>query len=205
MTEPRTIPLSRVQKMLALPPDTLVRVYTHQHASAVREAELRGYLTGEHPYADSYLRQGYEWMRNQMSECIENFSGDLPVWAWAKRPYVARKRNVDARDDRVRVTAMVPRGRFIVSCFHDWHNCLNRSPIVKSHREYDEYEKTFPLGSRDPQEDDYVVSTWHRVFEFENRTDAEELEWRGSNKKAIPQLCIDRIYWDEVIRVRDWS
>lgn len=203
--------------MLALPADELVRVYTVQFRKDVIRARLRGHFNpdirhlfdeyGSH-WADAYL-----WMREKMSERIENFSGGFPVWAWAKRPKFTRSRVKPKSDDEalVRLTALVPRGRILFSDYHEWHHPLNRWAITDTEIEGDEFEHSFVGQSRNWHKNrryrEAVMATWDKVLEFKDTHEMgpDVLYWRGSSRKAIPQLCIDNLQWNEIISVRDFG
>lgn len=204
------LPLDRYKDLINLPPDALIRIYTLQDKDGIEAAQERGFFKGE-PGAieEQWFLPAYRWMQAQMAARLPDFSGDLPVWAWAKRPIVRRKRNPDQRETRTRITALVPRRRILFSCFHDWHSCLNNSPVIQSNAEWDAYERAYPLHNmsaaqkRDHQT--YIKSTWDKVFDLHNPREQEASEWRGANQTVTPQLCIDRLYLDEVIATRSYS
>ena len=205
MPEPRTLPLSRLRRLIDLPGDAPVRIHTLQSAEGIAAARDRGFLSGDRDSIETdWFLPAYEWMRNRMAERIPDFSGDLPVWAWARRPVVRRRRDPSLRETRTRLTAMVPRRRILVSCFHDWHDCLNGMPITHGEEEWNAYEKAFPISDRCEEHRLYVQGTWTRVFDLHLPRDAAMIEWRGSNLRVTPQLCVDRLYLDEVIAMRSY-
>lgn len=169
-------------------PRTLVRVYTWQHPKGWEAALERGHLTGSHGSDEAYdgdMVKPYEWMRDQMAQRIEDFSGDLPVWAHLKNQ---NPRRIETIRNRVRIIAMIPRGRMLLSDLQTWDLPVNDGPICMDEAEYD----AFP-------EDRDVRETWDRVFEIVDRP------WHDGNWIKAPtdiQACIDRIALDEIVSVR---
>lgn len=205
MPNPRTLPLSRLRRLIDMPADALVRIHTLQSDAGISAARQRGFFCGDRDAVETdWFLPAYEWMRDRMSERIPDFSGDLPVWAWARRPVIRRRRDPSLRETRTRITALVPRHRILVSCFHDWHECLNGMPITYSEEEWNAYEKAFPIGDRCEEHRLFVQETWNRVFDLHLPRDAAVMEWRGSNIRVTPQLCVDRLHLDEVIAMRPY-
>jgi len=205
MPNPRTLPLSRLRRLIDMPADALVRIHTLQSDAGISAARQRGFFCGDRDAVETdWFLPAYEWMRDRMSERVPDFSGDLPVWAWARRPVIRRRRDPSLRETRTRITALVPRRRILVSCFHDWHECLNGMPITYSEEEWNAYEKAFPIGDRCEEHRLFVQETWNRVFDLHLPRDAAVMEWRGSNIRVTPQLCVDRLHLDEVISMRPY-
>ena len=205
MPNPRTLPLSRLRRLIDMPADALVRIHTLQSGAGISAARQRGFFCGDRDAVETdWFLPAYEWMRDRMSERVPDFSGDLPVWAWARRPVIRRRRDPSLRETRTRITALVPRRRILVSCFHDWHECLNGMPITYSEEEWNAYEKAFPIGDRCEEHRLFVQETWNRVFDLHLPRDAAVMEWRGSNIRVTPQLCVDRLHLDEVISMRPY-
>jgi hypothetical protein len=184
----RPLPLSRRKALVDMDPDTLVRVYTWQHPEGWKAAVERGYLTGSHGSDEAYggdMVRSYEWMRSQMARRIAGFSGDLPVWAHLKNQ---NPRRIETIRNRVRIIAMVPRGRMILSDLQTWDIVINDGAICMDEDEFD----AFP-------EDGDVTQTWDRVFEIVDGP------WHDGNWFKAPadvQACIDRITLDEIVSVR---
>jgi len=122
------IPLSRLRKIADAPLGSSVRVWTLQHPQAVQEALASGRLRGNPDFAldpedvgDDGRLTGYSfalrWLQEEMAERIPSFSGDLPIFAWLKRP--PAKPWPDSFGPLVRVAAVVPRrpGRRHVELF----------------------------------------------------------------------------------------
>jgi len=205
MPEPRTIPIGRLRSLIELPPDAPVRVHTLQTEAGIAVARKRGYFSGDAASIETdWFLPAYDWMRERMAERIPDFSGDLPVWAWAKRRIGRRKRDPDSGERRTRITALIPRRRILFSCFHDWHDCLNGMPITQDEDEWLAYEKVFAIHDRGDAHRTFVQSTWHRIFDIHHPRDAVTSEWRGSNRHVTVQLCLDRLRLDEVVATRTY-
>lgn len=184
---------SRRRALAAMCPDQPVRVYTYQHPGAWAAALARGYLTGEGiPDREIWTEydEPYAWMRGQMSERLPAHSGDLPVWCWLKR---RNPRNAAWIGGKVRITALVPRGRMLISDHTLWEGILNGCPIMLDEREWDDWQAA-PEDRRVP-----ASATWDEVFTITDRTGVD-LQWIR-NAEAL-QACVDRIMLAEVVDVR---
>ena len=188
------------EKLLNMSPDTPVRIYTLQNPEAVKTALECGYFTGSHPF--SYMRterhpevmqnfvDAYEWMRQSMAARMDEFSGDLPVWGWLQRPS-GRK----IRDDEpvIRVTAIIPCKRMLLSSHDAWHMPLNGSPLLPTEGVWDIWHNLSPENRGD------MKSTWNSVFDLRKKT-IDEAQWMG--QPDYVQACIDRVLISEVVGMR---
>jgi hypothetical protein len=191
---------SRIHDFVVADPSELIRIYSYQDVKAWEAAQERGYLTGNHDYcADSFYEYPYEWMRRQMNERIENFSGDLPMWAWLKR----KNGKKQPKDPHVRITALVPRSRILASCYDLWHHPLNNAFVSLSDAEYSAYDSQYPVvieRGTDPVYQTHTERHWETVFDIKYARSGYMLETYGFLDRI--QLCVDRIYLREVHSVR---
>lgn len=172
-------------------PDAPLRVHTWQDVAGWEAARMRGHLTGSHGHPlvdDPAWDRAYEWMRGAMAERIPGFSGDLPVWCWMKRQNPRRAYWIR---DRVRITAIVPRRRVLLSDYELWHLPLNNGAICLTREEDDAWPH--------PHGDPIVMETWHHVLEIVERPGAS---WDWMGQPSIIQACVDRIGLDEIVSVR---
>ena len=180
--------------------DELIRVYSYQDPGAWQAAQQRGYLTGSHGHPNDVSWDfPYEWMRQRMAERIPDFTGDLPVWAWPKRQN-GKKRT---RDPYVRITALVPRRRILASCYDLWHHPLNNWFIALSDTEYEEYQKLYPKYLEpgvDPVYQSHTERHWHLIFDLRQAREGYMLKNYGFLERV--QLCVDRIYLNEIVALR---
>ena len=200
----KPLPMSRIKRLINLPPDSLVRVYSYQGDHAMTEFERVGYFSGNAEYIESddetceWFHPPYRWMHEQMAQRIPDFSGDYPIWAWFKRPSSKPKpRKYRGTNDRFRISALVPRKRILISDYELWHMPLNRGPICVTEAEYD----SWPHG-KDTKE---IEATWPRVFEFPEILTPEQKFWIGNPSNYVLQACIDRIYAHEIVSVRSFD
>lgn len=186
-------PASRRRALADMPDDRPVRVYTYQEPAAWAAALARGYLTGE-DVPDEQRWTDYEaaylWMRSQMSERLQSHSGDLPVWCWLRR---RNPRNTAWIGGKVRITAVVPRGRMLISDHVLWEGILNGGPIMLDEGSWDAWHAA-EAALRPP-----ASSTWGEVFTITDRADVD-LGWIR-NAETL-QACVDRIMIREVVDVR---
>lgn len=181
------MPESRRLAITNAAPESLVRLYTYQHPGAWKAAQERGYLTGAGVPPDGLdesFAAPYEWMRSEMAKRVEDFSGDLPIWAYIKRQ---TDRGKGWRDECDRIIALVPRKRILLSDFDLWHYPLNNWRVTFSEAEFDEDEQ----GDHSP--------TWHHIFDMRDRV-GEARRWIG--QVNVVQACVDRIYLNEVVSFR---
>jgi len=188
----KQLPASRRAALMEMGPDEPLRVHTYQHVDAWSAAVERGFLTGDHGHVDDFLgdwgKVPYEWMRSQMAERMPDFSGDLPVWAWLKRH---NPRSTDWIRDSVRITAIVPRRRVLLSDYDLWHLPLNNGAICLTREE--------DAAWSHPHGDPIMKTTWHHCLEI------RDMPWHDRDWIAPPtlvQACVDRIRLDEVVSVR---
>jgi len=191
------MPWSRRKALLELPQDAPVRIWTVQHPAALEAARLRGWLSGDHGHITSEddLRErqdgtgfwrAYEWMRDRMAERISGFSGELPVWAYLKRP--SAKPLEDACERNLRITAVVPRRRILLSDEDAWLSVLDGRHYEATGAEFEADGAPVPAFGSSP--------TWERVFDLSPRT-GEWARWRG--EPTLVQACVDRIHLGEIV------
>lgn len=203
----KTLPLSRLRAFLALPPDAMVPVYTLQNPAAVEVAKARGYLTCDpaHVFDETdwapdgsplYLAKAYHWMRDRMAERIPDFSGDLPVFTWLKRP--ANTGLPSSFGSMTCVKAVVPRQRILVS-WHDYFlSVANGWAVDPLEVERGDEARNWSLEE--------IEASWMRILDVED-TDF----WTSPAKPRDEiQACVDRIYvkeirWVKPMRVRGKS
>jgi hypothetical protein len=185
--------LSSRMRLSAMPPEETVRIHTYQDAAAWDAAQGRGYLTGEETPRDdlweSVWERPYEWMRSMMKQRIGQFSGDLPVWAFLERQNPRSQRWIRGK---VRITALVPRGRILLSDYDAWHLPLSRSPVTLRGEEWDRLH-----ADGDPDETT-MMATWPLVLEIVR---PEGFDWRWIGDVDRLQACVDRITLDEIVSV----
>lgn len=190
------LPDSRIRELQGNP-DRLVRIYTHQHPDAFARALERGYLTGDAAFAfaeNPEFEPAYFWMVDRMRERIPGFSGDLPVWAWVKRP--SGKPLDHDRGPTLRITALVPRRRMVLSDFNDWHSPLAgwQLSLTEAHHVEDE-----SIGIWNNPSLAHHRKDWLHVFDLRPKTDTE-IAWRGAGR--IVQACVDRVFIHEITQTR---
>ena len=198
----KKLPRSRIDALAAASPDTLIRIYTYHDPQAWRDAQERGYFTGESAPSEGdcnrvWYKVPYEWMRTHMAATVPDFSGDLPVWAWTKR--LNRRREKWASKE-VRITALVPRRRIVFSDYDLWHVPLNNGPVTFSEAEDDSWYQAPKLVHL--REGLNVQDTWHHVFDLKERSQ-EHASYLGVCDRV--QVCVDRIYLDEIVGVRHFK
>lgn len=184
------IPLSRLRAIAAAPSDSLVRVWTLQHPEAVQEARRSGRLRGNPEFSldpedvgDDGRPTGYSfalrWLQGKMAERIPSFSGDLPIFAWLKRP--SAKPWPASFGPLVRVCAIVPRRRLLLS-LHDGFLCVAN-------------------GTRLPgaPSDGSMEASWERIFDPSSTG-----MWspRGRQLDDKVQACLDGIHVSEIVSAR---
>lgn len=190
----KPLPSSVRESLSEMSPDVPVRVYTYQSHDSWNAALVNGHLSGEGAPVDKDWKDiaagPYQWMRRQMASRITDFSGDLPVWCWLKR---RNPRQADWTAGTVRITAMVPRGRMLISDYELWHMPLNHGPIVDNEDEYDKWDWKNPDGK------EAIEATWSEIFRITDRTERDP-KWIG--RPDLLQACVDRIRLDEIVDVR---
>ena len=185
----KIIPWSRRKIFLEAPPDTLFRVRTVQHFVAWQEAIRRGYLTGSHGFGspDEFFDKAYEYMRGQMALRMENFTGDLPVWCRFDR-VSTRKPYPWGMNTMVRISAMVPKSRMLISDYDLFHCVLNDTPTDS--RWYDDDEN-------ETWSEEEKIASWNNIFDLKPRPLDSSL-----GQPSHLQACVDRIYINEIYDIK---
>lgn len=181
----KKVSASIIQKCYDALPDDKIKVYSYQNPHIMDDIENNSFICSDKNKIDPVFIKSYDWMKSQMKLNIPNFSGDYPIWAWLKsanhRHYSKFLRKIN--DKELLITAMIPRKRILFSCYDLWHCVLNGGPVVFTEKEYDE-----TISKID------IENTWRRCLAV---TTKYEGEW--THRTTIPQLCIDRIYQNEII------
>jgi hypothetical protein len=161
-----------------------VLIYTIQNPDHWLSAQRLGYLSGgsgEHIY-DPW-KCAYEWMRAQMASRLPAFSGDFPVWAWGDFP-AALSGYAEPGEEQVLLAAEVPEDRILVSDFIAW------TIVILNDGGFDDSlnDDTWTQAQKE--------ASWPMVFDF------TQLQAREYITEPCPQLCVDRIFLEEIVAVR---
>jgi hypothetical protein len=198
--------LNAARRIARQPMDSVLRVYTFQHIDAWRVAQARGYLTGsvEHidpnpdPDEGDFWRPFYDWMHGQMGARVPDHTGDYPVWAWVQRPNLRRTR---WKPDEILIVADIPRRRALLSEHGVWHVPLNFGHCTKTEAEYEARYRDLPRHEHGDPIPAEMMQTWEQIFDLDSSGwSAERIAWCGHPTDI--QACVDRIYLNEVVRVR---
>lgn len=183
---------------------TKTRIYTYQHRDVLSAALEHGYLTGseEHAFFDADEREHmawpYGWMRRQMATRLPAYSGDWPVWAYTRRPSwrkFHRSWSPESRRDLVRITALVPRDRVLLSDLDLWHLPLNHGYLSLTEAE----DNAISQANLSREQ---IEESWQRIFDLDRPAIADEIQWIRSTRPVV-QACVDRIFLAEIVSLRD--
>ena len=191
---------SKLDRILSLDPNYPVDIWTVQeNCSWFTEQFVDGYFTASWNHKESFQNNfegfphAYNWLRKELSNRIEGYSGDAPIWAWLVKPNIReymRRLWVEQKPDWILVHARVPLKRMLLSCYDMWHSPLNNAPIIPI-KEWDDNELFY-------NNQENIEATWHRVFDF-NYT-PWMVEEAGCSRRV--QVCADRIYLNEVQSIK---
>lgn len=169
-----------------------MRLYTYQTPEVWEQAKQRGYLTGgggDHLVEDR--RRPYDWMRAQMANRLEHFSGEYPVWAWPKRPDLREGGHANRGTPLVLLTLEIPPARLVTSDFEAWHYVLNNWYLLT-----DEVDAQLREVNRPTQEE--IEGSWTQIF------NPDALSSYVSGRDLL-QACVDRVYVKEVLAIRPFT
>jgi hypothetical protein len=208
----KQLSLSRIQYLMSLPPEALIRVYSYQGQKAWDAAEARGYWTGPSDALgnDDHTREfrvAYDWMREKMAERVPNYSGDYPMWAWLKRPSTKPKlARYMGTSGTIRLTALIPRSRILFSNYDTYHSVLNVNWLALTDDDDDHMlwmgDRYLADGRINPELIECMKPSWDRCLDFRFPLNQEEIDYSGCIDYFRAQACIDRIYPHEIVSVR---
>lgn len=171
--------------------EDLIKVHTIQNLLAWTTIDERGYISppSELIENDEFTFKEYSWMRDRMSERIEGFSGDYPVWARLKKMEVKKHLNWTHKSGQkyVYVSALVPKKRMLASLFDMYEAMMMNMPCSI---------ENIPDEIWDNMSNEDISATWNMMFDL-SLTNSNFL---GSLNDI--QLCIDRLYKTEIYKVR---
>lgn len=179
-----------------------ITVYTFQHAGALPLLVKRGYLAGHEqfilPVAEgwTFLQRPYDWMKLQVKRRLKSYTGDWPVWARIESP--PHNMNVKRRygDAQILIKATVPLSRCVLSDFDLWEMVMNQwylSDTIKQAEAYLEDKIKIPKRKKE--------SSWKKIFDLSKPKNVHRGNYfigTDSQKGRHIQVCIDRIYLDEI-------
>lgn len=202
----KTLTREEARRLIDAPPDTRIRIHTYQDERVLERARTRGHFAGDPEH--SSFPEAYEWMVGRMAALVPDFSGDLPMWAWAKR-LDGRPKHLSQIIDPpgfVRITALVPRRRILVSDLDMWGAALNEHAIHLDEAQEAALDRLWATRPTEPAERaaymDAIRPTWDLMLdplaEFAS-------DWWGDRRNLALQLCVDRIMPDEVVSIRHYD
>ena len=106
--------------------------------------------------------QSYAWLQKKMLEkgiaSIGN-PQDL-IWGWGEKHSfnsfdLRYKNNRQIYNDHILFELEIPENRLCATCYNNWHNILNNSPIALTDEEYDKYNVSQELKE----------ASWNNVFD----------------------------------------
>jgi hypothetical protein len=202
----RTLTREEARRLIDAPPDARIRIHTYQDERVVERARARGHFAGD-PEHSSYP-EAYDWMVGRMAALVPDFSGELPMWAWAKRldgrpKYLSQ---IIRPPGQVRITALVPRRRILVSDLDMWNAALNEHAIHLDETQEAALDERWAERPTDPAERaaymDAIRPTWDLMLD--PLADFAS-DWWGDRRDLSLQLCVDRIMLDEVVSIRHYD
>lgn len=183
-----------------------ITVYTFQHADTLPLLVKRGYLTGNEefilPIAEkwTFLLKPYEWMRKQMTKRIKSHSKEWPIWARIESPPHNLLAKARYGDSQILIKASVPLSRCLLSDFNLWEMVMNHFYLADSVREAkDHLDDKIKIPKRK------IESSWRKIFDIgkpKNMALGKYIIGDDIVKGRHIQVCIDRIYLDEIIYIK---
>lgn len=100
-----------------------MKYYTIQKLSAWEVAKETGFLTGNKKYIDESFINAYRWIMKQMSNRINNYNNEFPIWLWLDISNIHI--NAALEDEWVVLEVEVDEEQVLLSDFNAWHFVLN--------------------------------------------------------------------------------
>lgn len=170
-------------------PRHTLTLWTVQDFSRVAQLDVDGVLYGSAEHA--MFPEPYKWMLEQMAQRLPAFSGNYPVWAWAKKPDMRSTRfEYEVEEWACRIAFEVPAERVLLSDFGPWHSVLNGMPHC-TEAEWETWEQQGKSTT-------WLRSTWERIFDLDFWQ--RDPEWFGD---PFIQACVDGLQKSEVLSV-EW-
>ena len=173
-----------------------MRVWTFQNVQCIERLKRNGVLYGDDPstFTDidkELFQEPYFYMKKQMKQRIKNFSGNFPIWAYPRRPNIKKHccKIRNSQFEQKLIIAEVPVKRILASDFDFWNNVINDFFISLDEQEFKYYENNPSM----------YKETWNRIFDLKTYK-GKQAHWVGHGKRII-QLCIDGLFFNEIIKI----
>lgn len=197
-----------------------VTIYSVQHKDVLKTLTNKGFLSGNHKFSLinrsdwKFLKISYDWIKTQMSKRLKNYSGEYPVWGWLERPSLVHMRT-GFGPDQVLITAEVPVERILLSDFDLFHDVIMGNLISYDVKKLMDSvtqinEKEYEAGIEKDRRYKYVPTQkeledgWELIFDVTYKPKNKKLkEYIGlSDEGRTIQVCIDKIFLDEIINIK---
>jgi len=169
-----------------------------------------GYLTGNKDFALPYSKEdpwqflipAYEWMQKQMKKRIKGYTGELPMWAYIECPPHNLKAKPRYGDKPILIKAEIPLSRCLLSDFTMWECVMNNWHLADTLKECKaDLEDKIKIPKRKR------IKNWEKIFIMtppkpKERAVMEYMHGDDIFKGKYIQVCIDRIYKDEIIYIK---
>lgn len=152
-------------------------------------------------------------MQEQMQKRINNYSGDLPIWAWQRYP-----NNVKVKkrfgENQVKITALAPLERCLISDFDLYeYGVLNKGYLsydvekmkdqfkCTNLRAYNKNKGTRLEYKFNPTQKE-LESGWELIFNLKKPPIKFENYIINNKQGRYLQICVDRIYQNEIKKIK---
>lgn len=101
-----------------------MKFFTMQKLKAWKNAQLKGYLSGNGDYIDAkWFGNSYKWMMKQMALRLKNYNNELPIWLWLDTSNIYF--NELLNDEWVLLEINILEEDVLLSNFNAWNVILN--------------------------------------------------------------------------------
>lgn len=183
--------------------DPTIKIYTFQHIDVLKVLEKEGVFYPKernifkNPDDRKWFGSSYNWMKNQMNQRLDNYSGETPIWGWIEQPgNISVRKSFGA--NQVRLTANVDRNRVLLSDFDLWHAVLNNYYLSLTSAEEERIDSGKVVVSQEDKE-----KRWEYIFDLTKPPQRiMDYVFGQPYSGRMVQACIDGLKLSEIENIK---
>jgi len=169
-----------------------MKFWTIQHIDFWNMNKEKEYLEAHPNYIFKEFSDSYLWMMNQMSQRLENYKGNYPIWLWLKRPDLRCSGHFNKGEHGVLLEVELNQEEVLISDCMAWHVVLNDGFLAFTEEEDCLFERGLLSMTKE--------ESWNRIFDYKELNKYEY--WK---REEDLQAVIERIKMTKVRLVKEFK